>query len=71
MITLEGGPYHGQFQDDLGHSPIRMSIQRKVSMNARIECGYAHYEPTEDRSTAFWVDNDWPGEWLVEEGTLW
>lgn len=71
MITFHGGPKNGLVADDLGHATPRFCIRRQSHPNSRPECGYAIYEPSEDRSVAFWSHNEWPGEYLIEEGTLW
>ncbi len=63
-ITLHGGPWNGCTITDSGAVTIRMGIAKEWDWNRPkigTECGHAHYEPTEDRKSAHWLENRWDG----------
>lgn len=60
FITLQGGPFHGREIEDCGIVRIRMAISRPPHSTG-CECGFAIYEPSEDRENAFWEGNVWDG----------
>ena len=60
FITLQGGPFNGRLIEDLGKVEIRIWISRPPHEEG-CECGYARYEPSEDRGDAFWEGNVWDG----------
>jgi len=63
-MQLEGGPWNGLEIEDSGTVAIRIGIATKWR-NGFPAIGYpsgsAIYEPSEDRSRAFWAGNQWDG----------
>lgn len=59
-MKLIGGPYSGREILDSGAVVIHLALRDGKRL------GTATYEPSEDRSKAFWLDNEWLGE-IVEE----
>lgn len=68
-MTLINGPYHGRIIDDIGTVVQKMPIYRKRKLN-EVTCGYAFYEPSEDRLFSFWRENVWDGSVLVEQESI-
>lgn len=66
-MTLINGPFNGMEIDDLGTVTQKLSLH-KPRRDGAIECGYAIYEPSLDRSRSFWRENLWDGATLVEAG---
>lgn len=60
-MNLIGGPYDGREIEDSGAVRLRMAITEDGTERKGVKCGTAIYEPSEDRSTAFWLQNTWDG----------
>lgn len=69
MITLISGPYNGRQIEDSGTVVIRMCIYDPAPVKGA-KVGEARYEPSEDRSVAFWEGNTWLGtlEEIIDAG---
>ena len=64
MIELVNGPWSNHMITDSGTVEIKMEISKKWKGNRPAEgaeSGYAIYEPSADRKTAFWLRNVWEG----------
>lgn len=66
MIVLRGGPWDGMRLDDSGAEVIQMCVATKydetglrAAKGAKV--GRAIYEPNEERTEAFWLENKWDG----------
>lgn len=66
-ITLINGPLNGTRIKDLGTVQIQMPLREGQEAGARI--GTSIYEPNEDRSLAFFLENQWHGK-LVSLSTF-
>lgn len=60
-VTLINGPLNGHRIADLGTTKIRMPIYKGGKPIPGTMAGTAAYEPTADRSKAFWLENHWHG----------
>lgn len=65
LIRLFGGPYNGVCTFDLDHVVMRLGVYRPMA-GGEMECGDAIYEPTEDRTQAFWLENRWSGMQFID-----
>lgn len=63
-LELIGGSYNGRKIPDRGKVVIRLGIAKQWR-NGRpavgTEVGFARYEPSADRTKAFFLDNQWEG----------
>lgn len=65
MMRLIGGPWNNRLIHDIGTTDQKMSIYSAFGKDRRprigCKCGYAIYEPNEERTHSFWLDNVWVG----------
>jgi len=59
-MTLINGPYNGREIEDAGTVTLAMCIYDPCECVGAIG-GIARYEPSPDRSLAFWEGNTWSG----------
>lgn len=62
MMRLIGGPWNNRIIEDLGTTSQKMSIYSEFSggkPKPGCKCGYAIYEPNEERTQSFWLENVW------------
>jgi hypothetical protein len=59
-MTLINGPYNGREIEDAGTVVVNMCIYDPCQRVGSIG-GIARYEPSADRSLAFWEGNTWSG----------
>ena len=70
MIRLISGPSHNRKIADSGTVQIKIGISKRWQNNRPCpgyESGYAIYEPSVDRSKAFWLTNVWDGITILTE----
>jgi hypothetical protein len=65
-IQLINGPWDKREIEDLGQVVIRMVIAEQYEKDGKtpvkgVRIGSAIYEPSEDRTLAFWLENSWDG----------
>lgn len=69
MMRLIGGPWNNRLIHDIGTSNQKMSIYSEFTKDRKpkpgCKRGYAIYEPNEERTHSFWLENVWDG--ILEE----
>ncbi len=64
-MRLIGGPWNNRLIHDVGTVIQKMLIYSEFDENRKpvpgCSCGYAAYEPNEERTHSFWLENVWDG----------
>lgn len=65
MMRLIGGPWNNRLIHDSGTVTQKMSIYSEFDEKRNpvpgCKCGHATYEPNEERTHSFWLENVWDG----------
>lgn len=63
-MRLIGGPWNNRIIHDIGTCNQKMVIYSEFENKQPkpgCKCGYAVYEPNEERTHSFWLENSWDG----------
>ena len=65
-MRLIGGPWNNRIIHDIGTVTQKMTIYSEYDENRKpvpgCKCGYALYEPNEERTHSFFLHNIWDGK---------